>query len=69
MKKVITTIAAITLAIAAPLVYARAGTLLKCDFVSTMEGARYIGTYCVDFNCQYTTTRIFTSYCPFNINL
>lgn len=49
--------------------YARAGTLIKCDFISTMEGPRYVGTYCVDFNCQYTTTRVFTSYCPFNINM
>lgn len=47
--------------------YARAGTLIKCDFVSTNQGARYIGTYCVDFACQYTTTRIFTSYCPYSI--
>ena len=47
--------------------YARAGTLIKCDFVSTQQGPRYIGTYCVDFACQYTTTRIFTSYCPYNI--
>lgn len=47
--------------------YARAGTLIKCDFVSTNQGARYIGTYCVDFACQYTTTRVFTSYCPYSI--
>ena len=47
--------------------YARAGTLIKCDFVSTQQGPRYIGTYCVDFACQYTTTRIFTSYCPYSI--
>ena len=46
---------------------ARAGTLLNCDFVSTAEGGRYIGTYCVDFACSYTTTRMFTSYCPFSI--
>lgn len=48
-------------------VSARAGTLIKCDFVSTNQGARYIGTYCVDFACQYTTTRVFTSYCPYSI--
>jgi hypothetical protein len=47
--------------------FARAGTLLKCDFISTQQGPRYVGTYCVDYNCQYTTTRIFTSYCPFSL--
>ena len=47
--------------------FARAGTLIKCDFISTQQGPRYVGTYCVDFACQYTTTRIFTSYCPFSL--
>lgn len=47
--------------------YARAGTLIKCDFISTQQGPRYVGTYCVDFACQYTTTRVFTSYCPFSL--
>lgn len=52
----------------APMVaFARAGTLVSCDFVSTQQGGRYIGTYCVDFACKYTTTRIFTSYCPYSI--
>ncbi len=45
--------------------FARAGTLLKCDFISTQQGPRYVGTYCVDYNCQYTVTYVFTSYCPF----
>jgi hypothetical protein len=47
--------------------FARAGTLIKCDFISTQQGPRYVGTYCVDFACQYTTTRVFTSYCPFSL--
>lgn len=46
---------------------ARAGTLVRCDYVSTSQGGRYIGTYCVDYQCSYTTTRIFTSYCPYSI--
>jgi hypothetical protein len=58
-------ILAIVLAATAATAYARAGTLLKCDFIVTPQGGRYVGTYCVDFNCQYTETYIFTSYCPF----
>lgn len=58
-------ILALILAITATVVYARAGTLIKCDFVSTAQGPRYVGTYCVDYNCQYTETYVFTSYCPF----
>ena len=48
--------------------FARAGTLVKCDGVSTNEGYRYIGTYCVDYECKYVTRRTFTSYCPYSIN-
>ena len=67
MKKIVATLLAATLAASTPIVFARAGTLIKCNFVSTNQGARYIGTYCVDFACQYTTTRVFTSYCPYSI--
>lgn len=67
MKKVIATIAAITMAVAVPIVYARAGTLISCEGISTNQGYRYVGTYCVDYQCKYTTTRIFTSYCPYNL--
>ncbi len=59
------TFIALILAATATVVYARAGTLLKCDFISTQQGPRYVGTYCVDYNCQYTVTYVFTSYCPF----
>lgn len=45
--------------------FARAGTLLKCDFIMTQQGARYVGTYCVDYNCQFVETYVFTTYCPF----
>lgn len=61
MKRILLLIAAV----ASTAAFARAGTLLKCDFIVTPQGGRYVGTYCVDFNCQYTETYIFTSYCPF----
>lgn len=67
MKQLIAAVLAVATITAAPLAFARAGTLVSCDFVSTQNGARYIGTYCVDFACSYTTTRIFTSYCPYSI--
>lgn len=67
MKKVIATLAAITMAVAVPVVYARAGTLLKCEGISTQQGYKYVGTYCVDYQCKYTTTRVFDSYCPYSL--
>lgn len=47
--------------------FARAGTLISCEGINTAQGYRYVGTYCVDYQCRYTTTRVFTSYCPYNI--
>ncbi len=47
--------------------FARAGTLISCAGISTAQGYRYVGTYCVDYQCKYTTTRVFTSYCPFSL--
>ena len=47
--------------------FARAGTLISCEGISTAQGYRYVGTYCVDYQCKYTTTRVFTSYCPYSI--
>lgn len=52
-------------ALASTAALARAGTLLKCDFVFTPQGYRYIGTYCVDYECKYVERLIFDSYCPF----
>jgi hypothetical protein len=49
------------------LAFARAGTLISCEGISTAQGYRYVGTYCVDYQCKYTTTRVFTSYCPFSL--
>lgn len=60
-------------AVALPLVMAStdgaasAGTLKSCEGVSTAQGFKYIGTYCVDFACQYVTRRMFDSYCPFQL--
>lgn len=53
------------LAVLATTVMARAGTLVSCDFVSTAQGPRYVGTYCLDFECKYTVRYVFTSYCPY----
>jgi hypothetical protein len=51
-----------------PLVaFARAGTLISCEGINTAQGYRYVGTYCVDYQCKYTTTRVFSSYCPFSL--
>ena len=47
---------------------ASAGTLQTCEGVSTPQGFRYIGTYCFDFACSYTFTRVFNGYCPYNSN-
>ena len=46
---------------------ASAMNLKKCEGVSTPNGFKYIGTYCVDFACTYITTRMFDHYCPYSI--
>lgn len=66
MKKLF--IAAILAANLAPsIAVARAGTLLRCEGISTQQGFKYVGTYCLDYQCQYVTTRVFDSYCPFSL--
>lgn len=47
--------------------YARAGTLLKCEGVSTQQGYKYVGIYCADYECKYTIVRMFDSWCPYTI--
>lgn len=47
---------------------ARAGTLQNCEGISTANGFMYVGTYCVDYQCEYVTRRMFRSWCPFSIN-
>lgn len=45
---------------------ASAGTLKSCEGVSTPQGFVYVGTYCFDYSCSYTFTRVFKSYCPYS---
>jgi len=42
-----------------------AGTLKKCEGVMTPQGYKYVGTYCYDYSCSYTYTKVFSSYCPY----
>ena len=68
MKIVTAIISAFVIVATAPQeAHARAGTLISCEGINTAQGYRYVGTYCVDYQCKYTTTRVFTSYCPYNI--
>lgn len=69
MKTLSTLLAALVLATSfAPLpALARAGTLVRCDGISTQQGYKYVGTYCADYACTYTFTRIFDSYCPYSL--
>lgn len=48
---------------------AEAATLKSgsCHGVSTPQGYKYVGTYCVDFQCTVTTTLMFDSYCPYSV--
>ena len=54
------------LLIALPL-SASAGRMLSCDGMSTSNGYKYVGTYCMDFNCTYVQRYVFDSYCPYNM--
>jgi hypothetical protein len=45
--------------------FARAGTLLKCEGISTAKGYKYVGTYCVDYACTYVARKMFDEYCPY----
>lgn len=68
MKTLIAFLSTMVIVMAAPTeVQARAGTLISCEGIMTGQGYRYVGTYCVDYQCKYTTTRVFSSYCPTNI--
>lgn len=46
---------------------ARAGTLISCEGISTQQGYKYVGIYCADYQCKYTITRMFDSYCPYTL--
>jgi hypothetical protein len=68
MKTLIAALSTMVIVMTAPAeVQARAGTLVSCEGINTAQGYRYVGTYCVDYQCKYTVTRVFTSYCPYNI--
>lgn len=58
-------VALVATLLTSPPAHARIGTLVKCDFVLTSQGYRYIGTYCLDMECKYVERLIFDSYCPF----
>jgi len=45
---------------------ATAGRLLKCEGISTANGYRYVGTYCINFECTYVKRLVFRSWCPYN---
>ena len=50
---------------------AEASTLKSgtCHGVSTPQGYKYVGTYCVDYQCTVVTTLMFDSYCPYTVDL
>ena len=39
----------------------------SCRGISTSNGYKYVGTYCVDFSCSVERTVMFDSWCPYNI--
>lgn len=48
-------------------VSASAMQLKSCETITTVNGIRWVGTYCVDWSCTYVTRRIFSQYCPFTL--
>jgi hypothetical protein len=48
---------------------ASAATRESCEGVSTPDGYKYVGVYCVDYSCEYTVTFMFDSYCPYSVDL
>ncbi len=47
------------------LTFGRAGTLLKCEPITTVAGFKYVGTYCIDYECKFVVRKIFDEYCPY----
>jgi hypothetical protein len=56
---------AIFAATASDFAFANAGTLLNCKGVSTAQGYQYVGTYCLDYECQFVVRRTFNDFCPY----
>lgn len=50
---------------ASGLALASAGTLRSCEGISTSAGYKYVGTYCVDYECKFVVRKIFNEYCPY----
>lgn len=44
---------------------ANSGALQKCEPISTANGYKYVGVYCVDYECKYVVRKIFNEYCPY----
>lgn len=63
--KIVIVCCALFVAIGSSAAFASAGTLLKCKGVSTAKGYQYVGTYCLDYECQYVVRRVFNEYCPY----
>lgn len=49
---------------------AEAATLKSgsCRGINTQQGYKYVGTYCIDYQCTVTTTLMFDSWCPYNVD-
>lgn len=40
----------------------------SCRGVSTPNGYKFVGVYCVDYACSVQNTYIFDTYCPTSVN-
>jgi hypothetical protein len=63
MKKLLA-VAVLYCSVAIP---AMSATLLRCEGVSTAQGFKYVGTYCMDYDCKYVQRYVFNSWCPYSI--
>ena len=41
----------------------------SCRSINTQSGLKYVGTYCVDYQCTVTTTLMFDTWCPYSVNI
>lgn len=50
---------------------AQAATLKSgtCKGISTPNGYKYIGTYCIDYACSVVQNLIFDNWCPYSVDL
>lgn len=68
IKAILGSAVAATLVLAAS--FSQAATLKAgtCRGVSTPNGYKYVGTYCVDFQCTVVQTLMFDSFCPYSVD-